>query len=149
MIRELGGDPSRQSAELKVGPPHLLLTQMPKTTDSVTVTAGSDTVEKHLAELVHILTDMWEGWKKISDSGTPTFTWSITTTPPGAEIWYSRLNEEEKKWAGLTNLKGQTLPYAIWTFRIVWGDCFKTEIPDPYLQYSIDIQTTERGCRRK
>jgi hypothetical protein len=149
LIRELGGNPSRPSAELKVGTPRFVLAQMPKTTDSVTVTPGSDSLDKHLDELVHILTDMRDGWKKMSDSGSAAFTWSITTTPPGAEIWYSRLNEEEKKWAGLTNLKDQTLPYAIWTFRIVWGDCFKVEIPDPYLQSSIDIQTTEKGCKRK
>jgi hypothetical protein len=149
LIRELGGDPSRPSAGLKVGTPHFVLTQMPKTTDSVTVTPGSDSVEKHLDELVRIVTDMWHGWKNMSDSGSQNFTWSITTTPPGAEIWYSRLNEEEKKWAGLTNLKDQTLTYAIWTFRIVWGDCFQTETPDPYLQSSINIQTTEKGCKRK
>jgi hypothetical protein len=149
LIRELGGNPSRQSAELKVRPPHLVLTQMPKTADSVIVTPGSDSVDKHLEELVRILTDIRDGWKKMSDSGSSTFTWSITTEPPGAEIWYSRLNEEEKKWAGLTNLKDQTLPYAIWTFRIVWGDCFRTETPDPFLQSSINIQTTETGCKRK
>jgi hypothetical protein len=149
LIRALGGDPSRPSAELKVATPHLVLAQMPKTTDSVTVTPGSDSVEKHLDELVRILTDMRDGFEKMSDSGSPTFTWSITTTPPGAEIWYSRLDEEEKKWAGLTNLKDQTLPYAIWTFRIVWDDCFQIEIPDPYLQSSINIQTTEKGCKRK
>jgi hypothetical protein len=149
LIRELGGDPSRPSAERKVGTPRFVLTQMPKTTDSVTVTPGSDSVEKHLAELVRILTEMKDGWKKISDSGTQSFPWSITTTPTGAEIWYSRLDEEEKKWAGLTNLKDQTLPYAIWTFRIVWGDCYKDETPDPYLQSSIDIHTTEKGCKRK
>jgi hypothetical protein len=122
---------------------------MPKITDSVTVTPGSDSVEKHLDELVRILTEMSDGWKKMSDSGGQTFTWSITTTTPGAEIWYSRLDEEGKKWAGLTNLKDQTLPYAIWTFRIGWGNCFQTEIPDPYLQSSINIQTTETGCKRK
>ena len=149
LIRELGGNPSRPSAELKMGTPHFVLTQMPKTTDSVIVTPGSDSVEKHLNELVRIVTDMWHGWKNMSDSGSQNFTWSITTTPPGAEIWYSRLNEEEKKWAGLTNLKDQTLTYAIWTFRIVWDDCFKIETPDPYLQSSIDIQETEKGCKRK
>lgn len=150
LIRELGGNPSRPSAELKVGPPRFVLAQMPKTTDSVTVTPGSsDSLEKHLNELVRIITDMVDGWKKMSDSGSQTFTWSITTTPPGAEIWYSRLDEEEKKWAGLTNLKDQTLPYAIWTFRIVWDDCFRTESLDPYLQASIDIQMTEKGCKRK
>jgi hypothetical protein len=149
LIRELGGDPSRPSAELKVGTPHLVLTQMPKITNSVTVTPESGSVERHLDDLVHILTDMASGWKNMSDSGSQTFTWSITTTPPGAEIWYSRLNEEEQKWAGLTNLKDQTLPYAIWTFRIVWDDCFKIETPDPYLQSSINIQTPEKGCKRK
>jgi hypothetical protein len=149
LIRELGGDSFDHSAGLQVGPPRLVLTQNPKTTDSVIVTPGSDSIEKHLKELVNILTDMRDGWKKISDSGSQAFTWSITTTPPGAEIWYSRLNEGEKKWAGLTNVKGQTLPYAIWTFRIVWAGCFQTETPDPYLQSSIDIQTSEIGCRRK
>jgi hypothetical protein len=149
LIRELGGNPSRPTAGLKVGSPHFVLTQMPKTTDSVTVTPGSDGVDKHLAELVHILRDMRDGLKKMSESGSSNFTWSITTNPPGAEIWYSRLNEEEKKWAGLTNLQDQTLTYAIWTFRIVWGDCFQIETPDPYLQSSINMQTTEKGCKRK
>jgi hypothetical protein len=149
LIRELGGNPSSPSAEQEVVSPRFILTQMPKTTNSVTVTPGSDSLDKHLQELVSILTDMKDGFRKMSDSGGQTFTWSITTTPPGAEIWYSRLNEEEKKWAGLTNLKDQTLTYAIWTFRIVWGDCFKIESPDPYLQSSIDIQTTEKGCKRK
>jgi hypothetical protein len=149
LIRELGGNPSGPSAELEAGPPRFVLTQMPKTSDSVTVTPGSGNLDKYLDELVHILTEVRDGWKKMSDSGGLTFSWSITTTPPGAEIWYSRLSEDEKKWAGLTNLKDQTLPYAIWTFRIVWGNCFQTETPDPYLQSSINIQTTEAGCKRK
>ena len=149
LIRELGGNPSSPSAEREVVSPRFVLTQMPKATDSVTVTPEFDSLDKHLRELVAILTDMMDGWKKMSDSGSKTFTWSITTTPPGAEIWYSRLNEEEQKWAGLTNLKDQTLPYAIWTFRISWGNCSQTETPDPYLQSSINIQTTETGCKRK
>lgn len=148
VIRDLGGTHSSPSAEM-FAHPRMVLVQMPNTTQSITVTPEPGTLDKHLDELVKILSDMIKGWTGMSESGKTSFTWSVTTTPPGAEIWYSRLGEAEKKWSGMTNLTGQTLPYAIWTFRIVWGDCFRTEEPDPYLQSAINIQLDKTGCRRR
>lgn len=148
VIQDLGGVPSTL-VEMRPNGPHLILAQMPKTSDSVTVTPGAGTLDKNLGELVKILTDMVKGWGGMSETGSSTFSWSATTMPPGAEIWYSRLDEEEKKWSSPTNLKDQTLPYAIWTFRFVWGNCSKSETPDPYLEPSIKMQVSETGCKRK
>jgi hypothetical protein len=146
IINDLGYNPSTPSA--RVGTPHIVLVQMPKTTDSITVTPKPGTLDKNLSDFVKVLTDIIKGFTGMSESGNTTFTWSATTTPPGAEILYSRLGEAEKKWSGMTNLTGQTLPYAIWTFRIVWGDCYKTETPNPYQQSPINIQLVETGCKR-
>jgi hypothetical protein len=122
---------------------------MPKTTETFEAKERPGTLGKHVSELVAVLTDLIKGFRAMSDSETTSFLWSVTTTPPGAEIWISRLGESEKKWAGLTNVKDQKLEYAIWTFRIDWNGCSKTETPDPYLQAPIGIEEDKTGCKNR
>ena len=45
-------------------------------------------------------------------------------------------------------MKGQSLDYAIWTFRIDWSGCSKSETPDPYLQAPVDMQVVKTGCKK-
>jgi hypothetical protein len=122
---------------------------MPKTSFSVDAEPQPGALDKRVKELVAVITDMINGFKAMTDSGTTTFSWSATTTPSGAAVWISRLGEPETKLAGATNFKDQKLEYAIWTFRIDWGGCWKKETPDPYLQNPIPIEIVQTGCTKR
>lgn len=151
ITRELGGVPTAQRITVptaqRITAPRLVLAQLPKTTESVEAREQPGTLQTQVIEFVAVLTDVIKGFSKMIDSGTQSFSWSITTTPPGAEIWISRLGKPETKWAGLTNVKDQTLEYARWTFRIDWNGCSKIETPDPYLQSPIPMEDTKPGCK--
>jgi hypothetical protein len=147
ILTHLGGSASRASSLEEVTAPRFVLAQMPRTTDSVTVGPQSGFLDKSFEEFVKALTDMVTGFSRMGNTGETRFSWSVATTPAGAEIWVSRLGEREQKWAGLTNLKDQKLDYAIWTFRFDWGGCSKTETPDPYLQTPIEIRQVKAGCK--
>jgi hypothetical protein len=149
VIRELGGTPRQMAVFAERMHPRLLLVQMPRTTDSIDANSAPGSVSKQLGDLVAVLTDATKGLLGMSESGTTNFPWSAITTPPGAEIWLSRLGEPEVKWAGITDVKSATLEYAIWTFRFDWGGCSKTEKPDPYLQHEVDLKVERAGCRTR
>lgn len=123
----------------------------PQTSDSITVTPskdkGTDTLQKAFGDFVDTLTDMAKGFLGISKDGSPNFQWSIATTPPGAEVWYSRLGEPEIKWAGVSDLKDQTLVKARWIFRVSWSGCSKKVDLDPWLQNPIPLQEVKAGCK--
>ena len=149
IIRDLGGTPYQFVTKNQIANVHLLLVQMPHTSDSVTATDKSGTISRNLSDLVGVLTDAVKGLLGMSETGTTSFHWSATTVPPGADIYISRLGEPEAKWAGMTDVKDATLEYAIWTFRFDWNGCSKPETPDPFLQHTIDIKLARQGCRRQ
>jgi hypothetical protein len=149
IIRGLGGSPRRSTvAQRSPVAPHFALVQLPRSSDSVTVTPQPDNLDKSLAQLVTVLIDIIKGFPKMGEAGTA-FTWSVSTTPPGAEVFISRLGLPEQKWSGRTNMAGQRLENARWTFRIDWNGCWKTETPNPYLQGPIAIQLVKTGCVKR
>jgi hypothetical protein len=149
IIRELGGTPHQLVAKNQTGKVHFLLAQMPHTSDSITVNGDHPaTVSHSLQDLVGVLTDAVKGLLGMSETGTTNFHWSATTIPQGAEIFISRLDEPETKWAGATDVKDTTLEYAIWTFRFDWNGCSRKETPDPFLQHPLNLKLAKEGCRR-
>ena len=149
VIKELGGQPTSLSSIQQIGVPHLVLAQLPKTSESVEATTQSGTLEKHTQEFIAILNDMINGWKEISDSGITYFMWSVETTPPGAELWISRFGKPETQWAGVTNIRDQKLEFATWTFRVNWNGCSESQTPDPYGQKVLTIEMDKKGCRHR
>ncbi|HEY4358396.1 MAG TPA: hypothetical protein VGN16_21800 [Acidobacteriaceae bacterium] len=146
---ELGGHPRQLSLQRGSMAPHLVLAQMPQTSITVTANDKPGTLDKPLRELTIVLTDVEKGFFLMSSSGATGFTWSIKTEPEGAEVWISRLDEPETPWTGHTNLKGQVLEYADWTFRVSWDGCSKELTPDPYLQNPLNLEFVKTGCVRK
>ena len=123
----------------------------PQGSDSITVTPQKDSgneIQKVLADFVEVLTDMSRGFLGIYKDGRADFTWSLTTSPAGAEIWYSRLNEPEVKWGGVSNQENRVLPKARWRFRISWSGCSKTVGLNPWLQNPIPLQEVKAGCEQ-
>ncbi|MGI4854030.1 MAG: hypothetical protein ACRYF4_08315 [Janthinobacterium lividum] len=118
--------------------------------ESVTVDAGNvapkNQLQKSFNDLVSAVLDMATGFLTISNNGSTTFVWSVTTTPVGAEIWYSRLGEQEIKWQGTSDQKNLTLPKARWKIRLVWSGCSKPELLNPWLQNPIPVQDVQAGC---
>jgi hypothetical protein len=149
IIRDLGGTPTQFVAKNQNAKGHFLLAQMPHTSDSVTAQDNPAKISRSLSDLVGVLTDAVKGLLGMSETGTTSFNWSATTTPPGADIYISRLDEPETKWAGQTDVKDKTLEYAIWTFRFDWNGCSKREKPNPFLQHTIDLKLAKEGCRRQ
>jgi len=149
IIRELGGTPTQFVAKDQNAKGHFLLAQMPHTSDSVTAQDNPAKISRSLSDLVGVLTDAVKGLLGMSETGTTSFNWSATTTPPGADIYISRLDEPETKWAGQTDIRDKTLEYAIWTFRFDWNGCSKREKPNPFLQHTIDLKLAKEGCRRQ
>lgn len=147
IIRNLGASPSRISSRKAL--PHLLLVQLPRTNDSVTATAAPGELDKHLGEFVVVITDLIKGFFGMGDSGQMTFSWAVMTEPQGADLFVSRLGKPEQKWAGVTNFTAQNLDKAIWTFRVDWKGCSKTETPDPFLQAPIQIKMVKAGCKKR
>jgi len=123
----------------------------PQRSESITVNTskdkGTDMLQKAFGDFVDTLTDMAKGFLGISKDGNTTFLWSLTTTPPGAEVWYSRLGEPEIKWAGVSNLKDQSLVKVRWIFRVSWAGCSKKVDLDPWLQNPIPLQEVKAGCK--
>jgi hypothetical protein len=141
-IRDMGGQPKTIPLAKALREPRLIYVQLPQTKDSVTATSKSGPLEKELTHFVTIITDAVQGLL----DGTDNFKWSITSEPAGAEVWVSRLSLKETK-LGSTDLTDQTLPKAIWTFRIVWNGCSKTEEPDPFIEAKIDLHEFKVGCK--
>lgn len=125
--------------------------QRPQSSESILVDAGrapaANDLQKSLGNLVIILIDMAEGFSEISQDGSTDFVWSLTTTPPGAQLWYRRLGEEEIQWTGLSDFKDQHLVKARWTFRVSWGGCSKETEVNPWLQSSINMEESKKGCK--
>lgn len=151
VTRHLGGTP-KAHAEL-VAPqmrPHIILAsaQRPSVTDSTNVTEQPGNLSHDYDNFVVILGDVIEGFRFIAQSGNDKFTWSITTDVPNADVYYSKIGTPERQWAGHTDLKNQELDYAIWTFRVDWNGCSKSQTPDPYHQHIIPMAFQRAGCTK-
>ena len=148
-IRELGGVPSRVSSLRETMKPHLVLAQLPKTSDAINAKDPTENLDGRVKSAVTLLLEIKKAFEIISESGKTTFMWSATTIPPGAEIWTSRLGEPETKLVGATNFPGQAIEYSIWTFRIDWSGCSKVETLNPWKQTPIAIKLARDGCVKK
>jgi len=150
VIRELGGKPLEHAALNETFRAHLVLAQMPHTTETVTASDKPASVNGVALKLAEILLDATKGLFGMSDSGTVNFHWSAVTLPPGADIYISRLDEPETKLAGQTDVKDATLEYARWSFRFVWNGCSSVpQTPNPYLEHRIDLVVEKVGCKPK
>jgi len=150
VIRDLGGTPSKKASLELPANPYFVLAQLPQSSESVEAKSGAATLDKRVKEFILVLSDLIEGCKKLADSGTDSFTWAIVSTPPGAEVWYARRDITEKQWVGRTNLDGQSLDYAIWTFRVDWNGCYsKPQTPDPFQQKIIAMTFDMAGCKSR
>lgn len=132
--------------------PHLVLAQLPKASETVDVSPTDKESDflKEIEESLHRFTQIREAFENRSESPSrKEFTWSITSKPPGAEVWYSRLSKKEVQWVGQTDMSDQRLEYAIWTFRVVWSDgCSFSQEPDPYHQSPLRMVFDRKRCAR-
>lgn len=147
VLTSVGGKVTVQ-ANLQKGRLQEVAFQRPQIRESIDAKIEKQSkLESSVSDFVTTLTDWIKYATGMSESGKRTFSWSVETDPQGAEVWYSRLGEEEIKWSSLTNIKGASLPYAGWKFRISWNGCSKYEKPDTTKEADIVIQLRREGCK--
>lgn len=149
ILRQLRTSPLGNASALTSEYPLLVRAQHSSTNGSVTVRAKAIGGNLPAAALIDVLLDMDKGLRFMGESGARSFTWSVTSIPSGAEVWYSHLGEPEVKWAGVTDIKDQSLPFLRWTFRIDWGGCSLIEHPNPFRQAKIEMKVDKKDCKKQ
>ena len=107
--------------------------------EDVSVYAGSYPLR--IAAALQVIARNLGAYKRILETGSDSFTFSLHSTPTGATIAYRRTGEDFRDYSAQTNVDARELPLALWTFRVSKQHCRpELRYPDPYLELSPSLE---------